>query len=56
MASKKTSAPARDTRIFSARISRDLVKQLRRFALENDLKMQQVVTDAFREYLAKHQT
>lgn len=53
MAAKKEPKPERETRIFSARISRDLVKQLRRFALENDLKMQQVVTEAFREYLDK---
>ncbi len=53
MASKKEPARETDTRLFSARIPRDLLKQIRRYALDNDLKMQQVVADAFREYLAK---
>lgn len=53
VASKKEPTAERDTRIFSARVPRDLVKQLRRYALDNDLKVQQVVADAFREYLAR---
>lgn len=55
MAAKKepVDRAARDLRIFSTRLARDLVKRMRRYALDNEIKLQHAVTEAFEEYLAK---
>lgn len=60
MASKKAAQPVesagRDVRTFSTRLPRDLVKRMRRYAVDNEVKLQLAVAEALEEYLAKRKS
>lgn len=46
----------RQDAVFSTRVPAGVKKQLRRYAFENDLLVQDIVTDLLVAYLAEHDT